>query len=106
MPINLTIPTGTFDRDSHFAFEYTDRKGNARRSEGYVFDCAQEGVTYLMQSAACLQSSYSDTDRQHLDRIYNGPDVVRHGDAVTINGKPYTVKVLGNYSDAGRFIPA
>lgn len=104
--ITLTIPTSTFDRAARFAFEYLDYKKQPTRAEGYLFYDDQADEMFLMKSATCLQGSYSDDDRAHIDRIYRGADVVRHGDAVLVDGKPYTVKVLGNYSDAGRLIPA
>lgn len=105
MTIELTIPADTFDRAARFAFEFTNYKKQAERAEGYVFydDAADE--MFLMKSATCLQSHYTDEDRAQIQRIYHGEQVVRHGDVVTINGRQYTTKVLGNYSDAGRFIP-
>jgi hypothetical protein len=59
-----------------------------------------------MKRSVSLQSSYTDAERAQIDRIYRGAEVVRNGDSVTVDGKPHTVKVLGNYSDAGRLIPA
>ena len=106
MTITLTMPTDNFDREARFAFEYLDYKKRPQRGEGYLFYSKQENQMYLMKRSASLQSSYTDEERAHIDRIYNGPQVVRDGDSVTVNGKAYTVKVLGNYSDAGRLIPA
>jgi len=106
MTINLTIPTDNFDRAAGFAFEYLDYKKQPQRAEGYLFYDEEGDTMYLMKRAVSLQSSYTDAERAQIDRIYRGPQVVRNGDSVTVDGKPYTVKVLGNYSDAGRLIPA
>ena len=105
-PIELTIPASNFDRAARFAFEYLDYKKCPTRGEGYLFYDDINDEMFLMKSAACIQSHYSDEERAHTARIYRGEQVVRHGDTVSVNGKIYTVKILGNYSDAGRLIPA
>jgi len=106
MTINLTMPTDNFDRAAGFAFEYLDYKKQPQRAEGYLFYDEEGDTMYLMKRSVSLQSSYTDAERAQIDRIYRGAEVVRNGDSVTVDGKPYTVKVLGNYSDAGRLIPA
>lgn len=106
MIINLTMPADNFDRASSFAFEYIDYKKQPQRAEGYLFYSKQEEQMYLMKRSVSLQSSYTDAERAHIDRIYNGEQVVRDGDTVTVYGKTFKVKILGNYSDAGRLIPA
>jgi hypothetical protein len=104
--ITLNIPTDNFDRAAGFAFEYMDYKKQPQRAEGYLFYSAQEDTMYLMKRAVSIQSSYTDAERAHTHRIYCGDAVVRNGDSVMVDGKAYTVKILGNYSDAGRLIPA
>jgi hypothetical protein len=106
MTIELTIPANTFDNDAHFAFEYLNYKKQPTRGEGYLFYADDEEQFYIMQCGACIKSSYTDADRALTDRIYRGEQVVRNGDTVTVAGNAYTVKILGNYSDAGRLIPA
>lgn len=106
MTIELTIPANTFDDDAHFAFEYLNYKKQPTRGEGYLFYAKDEGQFYIMKCGACLKSSYTDADRALTDRIYRGEQVVRDGDTVTVSGNAYTVKILGNYSNAGRLIPA
>lgn len=106
MTIELTIPADNFDRGARFAFEYLNYKKEPTRGEGYLFYAKDEGQFYILKIGGCLQSSYTDAERAHIDRIYRGEQVVRNGDSVTVDGKQYTVKILGNYSDAGRLIPA
>ena len=106
MTIELTIPADNFDRAARFAFEYLNYKKQPTRGEGYLFYDDSEDQFYILQCASCLQSSYTDAERAHTDRIYRGEQVVRSGDSVTVAGKAFTVKILGNYSDAGRLIPA
>ena len=103
---DLTFPTDTFDTAAHFAFEYLNYKKRPTRGEGYLFHDIEGGQIYLLKSSVCLKSHYTDADRALTDRIYNGDQVVRDGDTVTVAGKAYTVKILGDYSDAGRLIPA
>lgn len=105
MTIELTYPTSTFDNAAHFAFEYMNWRKEPTRGEGYLFRDDSTGEVFLMKSASMLKSHYTAEDRAHTDRIYRGEQVVRHGDTVLIDGKAHTVKVLGNYSDAGRMIP-
>ena len=104
--ITLNIRANNFDRAASFAFEYINYKKQPQRAEGYLFYSAQEDTLYLMKRPVCLQSSYTDAERAHTDRIYRGEEVVRNGDTVMVGNKPFTVKILGNYSDAGRLIPA
>lgn len=104
--ITLHIPADNFDRAAGFAFEYMDYKKQPQRAEGYLFYSEQDCTMYLMKRTVCIQSSYTDAERAHTDRIYRGDAVVRNGDSVMVDGKPFTVKILGNYSDAGRLIPA
>jgi hypothetical protein len=106
MTIELTIPANNFDNDAHFAFEYLNYKKEPTRGEGYLFYAGDEGQFYIMKCGATLKSSYTDADRALTNRIYRGEQVVRNGDTVTVAGNTYTVKILGNYSDAGRLIPA
>lgn len=106
MTIELTMPTSNFDRDARFAFEYLDYKKQPTRGEGYLFYAKDEDQLYIMKRGGCIQASYTAEERAHIDRIYRGDAVVRDGDIVTVDGKAYTVKILGNYSDAGRLIPA
>ena len=106
MSIELPIPANTFDRDAHFAFEYLNYKKQPSRGEGYVFHDDVADEWFILQTASCLKDSYTAEDRAHLDRIFRGEQVLRTGDSVTVNGKAFTVKILGDYSDAGRLIPA
>ena len=104
--LSLTYPTDNFDRAAGFAFTYLDYKKNLQRAEGRLFRDDTDGQIYIMQRSACIQASYTQEERNHIERIAYGPDVVNHGDSVEVDGKTYTVKILGNYSDAGRLIPA
>jgi hypothetical protein len=106
MAIELIIPVNNFDNDAHFAFEYLNWKKQPTRGEGYLFYAKDEAQFYIMKCCECIKSSYAVADSALTDRIYYGEQVVRNGDTVTVAGKAYTVKILGNYSDAGRLIPA
>ena len=64
----------------------------------HLFDGRYVGL----QSAACLQSSYSQEQIKANNRMYN-LEPIAHGDKVTINGKTYVANVKGNYSDCIEF---
>jgi hypothetical protein len=103
--MNLTFPRDNFDQDSTFAFEYKGFRGNPCVATGYLFRGDTDGQIYLMKQSACLKDSYTAKDDEERARL-NAQTPVKHGDTVTLEGKDYTVKILGNYSDAGRLIPA
>jgi len=107
--ITLTFPTSTFDTAAHFAFETaTKRFGEVKheRHEGYLFRDDTDGQIYVMKCATTLKSEYTDADRALTQRIYYGEECLRTGDQVEVEGKIYTVKILGIFSDAGRLIAA
>jgi hypothetical protein len=104
--ITLTFPANNFDRAAGFAFIYLDYKKQPQRAEGYLFLDESDGQIYIMKRAACIQATYTQEERDHIDRIYYGPEVVKDGDTVQVDDHLYTVKILGNYSDAGRLIAA
>ena len=98
----LTFPADTFDKPAHFAFEYLDFRKRPTRGEGYLFRDDEDGQVYLMKASACLKDHYTAADRAHTDRIYVTETPVRDGDVVEVEGQRYRVRILGNYSDAGR----
>lgn len=99
----LNFPRDNFDQDNTFTFAYRGARGIERTATGYLFDGEEEGL-YIMKQSACLKDQYTDADRAESARL-NAMTPVRDGDEVTLNGKQYRVKILGNYSDAGRLIP-
>lgn len=103
MTIVLNIKTDSFDQDNTFTFAFTGSRGQERVRTGYVADFEDEGM-YIMQRSACLKAVYTDKDREETARL-NAMNPIRTGDIVEINGKQYSVKILGDYSDAGRLIP-
>ena len=104
MTTTLSFPSDTFDKAARFAFEYLNYRKEPVRGEGYLFNDKTTGQIFIMKCPSSLQSHYSADEIAHSDRIYRGNDVVVHGDTVNVGGKQYLVKILGNYSDAGRLI--
>ena len=96
----LTIAEDYFDTAADFTFEYKGYAGRTCTASGYLFQ-SSDGQIYLMKNSAVLKSQYSDEDRAERARL-NSMDPVRDGDTVTVSGKQYKVKILGNFSDAGR----
>ena len=104
MIMTLTFPSDTLDKTASFAFEYFNYRKEPVRGEGYLFNDETTGQIFLMKCPSSLQSHYSAAEIAHNERIYRGDNVVTHGDTVSVGGKQYLVKILGNYSDAGRLI--
>ena len=96
----LTIAQDSFDTAADFTFEYKGYAGRTCTASGYLFQ-STDGQIYLMKNSAVLKSHYSDEDRAERARL-NSMEPVRDGDTVTVSGKQYKVKILGNFSDAGR----
>lgn len=94
----LNFPRDNFDQDNTFTFAY-HRRGQERTATGYLFK--DEGVIYIMQKSACLKSAYTAKDVEERARL-NAMTPVRDGDVVEVEGQQYEVRILGNYSDAGR----
>ncbi len=90
-----------------FPFEYKDYKGNPATGTGYIFDNRDDLLdpsVYLMQKSVVIKSEYTQADRDLIQRIYHDESPVKHGDIVKYDGDLYQVRILGNYSDAGRLI--
>ena len=100
--ITLTATTDNFDQDNTFTFEYAGSRGRTFTATGYLADFGDEGI-YIMKNSACLKSHYTPKDEEERARL-NAMQPVRNGDCVMFNGKQYTVKILGNFSNAGRLI--
>ena len=102
MTMTLNFPRDHFDQDNTFTFAYQGIRGQECTATGYLFK--EERVIYLMKKTACLKSEYTAKDYEERVRL-SAQVPVRHGDVVEVDGKQYTVKILGNYKDAGRLIP-
>ncbi len=99
----LNFPTDNFDRQATFRFAFKGFRGVSTRT-GYLFFADDVNKIYVMQKSACLKSQYSDAEIAELDRLNNSTPIAT-GDVVEVNGKQYTVKINGDYSDAGFLIP-
>lgn len=73
-------------------------------ARGYIFAAEDEGRVFIMKHASVLKDHYTEADREY-SRKMNAMTPLRDGDEVLYDGKPHKVKILGNYSDAGRLVP-
>jgi hypothetical protein len=96
----LNFPRDNFDQDNTFAFVCKGFRGNDCIATGYLFNSEDEGKIYVMKQSACLKSAYTAKDDEERARL-SAQAPVRNGDIVEVGGHQYTVKILGNYSDAG-----
>ena len=104
MTTKLNFRTNIQDQDNTFTFVYKNSRGQERTGTGYLFDGEQEGI-FIMQQSACIKSHYTQKDREESARL-QAMTPLRTGDIVELEGKTYTVQINGNYSDAGKLIPA
>ena len=102
--MNLNFPKQVNDQDTTFRFAFNNHRGVEQSRTGYLFDDTQENVIYILQTGVMIQDVYSEKDVEERNRL-NAQVPVRHDDVVEVEGKQYTVKILGNYSDAGRLVP-
>lgn len=100
----LNFPRDNFDQDNTFAFAYQGTWGIDRIATGYLFKSAEDGQIFIMKQSACLKDGYTDADRAERLRL-DAQIPLRTNDVVTVDGKNYRVRILGNYSDAGRLDP-
>jgi hypothetical protein len=92
----------TFHYEAQFTFVLKDYKGRPSTRTGYIFKDTDK--VYLMQKSAMLQNTYSEEQIANRNRL-NSMTPVANGDTVMFEGKPHTVKINGDYSDAGALIP-
>ncbi|UTS52020.1 hypothetical protein [Synechococcus phage BUCT-ZZ01] len=104
MTQQLNYMADNFDQENTFSFEYVGFRGVTRRATGYLFNCEKENKIYILQKSAYIKSHYTEADNAERTRL-NTMTAVKTGDIVEVEGKKYEVKILGDYSDAGRLIP-
>jgi hypothetical protein len=63
---------------------------------------AGDGILWAMQHSACIASSYSAEEIAERNRL-NAEPALQNGEIVTIEGRTYRVRVLGDYSNAALF---
>lgn len=103
----LNLSTDTFDQDNTFIVEHVTARRIRRMTVSLLCDYKTEGdgIMWGLQKGVCLKSSYTDKDRAETARL-KSMEPVRHGDVVTIEGRQYKARVLGDYSDCVVFDPA
>lgn len=101
-----TYTTNRADRvkAKSFVAQHTARNGKVRQMTVTAVDFGDEGI-FLMQYGAMIKAHYSAEDIAEIDRL-NAMVPVADGEVVQDkNGKQYTVKINGDFSDAGHLIP-
>lgn len=98
--IELSPLRDSFDQDNTFSFAYPGVRGIERQAAGYLLR-DDDGQIYIMKQADCIKDTYTDADRAEQLRL-DAQTPLRTGDLVTVDGQQYRVRILGNYSDAGR----
>lgn len=104
MPRTIALSTGTFDRTNTFRVD-VGKRFHATCSLHRDYQKQGDGIYWAMQHAACISSHYSDEEIAEKDRLASEAPL-QNGDTVLIDGNSYTVRVLGDYSNAAIFDPA
>ena len=72
----------------------------------YILDARKrDNTVYIMKRPSCLKDRYTDADQAETDRL-NSTNPLKTGDVVLYDGQKCTVKMRGDYMDAGRLVPA
>ena len=103
MTRTLILHTDNFDQINTFNVD-VGKKYPARCSLYRDYETQGDGIYWAMQHGACVKSHYTDDDRAETQRL-SRETPVRKGDTVIIDGKPYTVRVFGDYSNCAIFDP-
>lgn len=73
-----------------------------RRKTCYlIFD---EGKYWVMQRPSMLRDTYTEAELSELGRLRD-MQALTDGDKITVDGREYTLKVQGDYSDLGYLVP-
>lgn len=91
-----------FDQINTFKIEIVSPRRTVTRT-AYLVDFESEGQIYIMLHAVCLKSKYTEADVAEIDRLAS-EEPIRNGDTVIYQGEKYRVKIIGEYSDAGRLV--
>lgn len=100
--MTLTLSTGSFDQTNTFEVEFLGVRGKLRRKTcSLMLDYKKpgDGIFWGVSACSVLKDVYTDADVAERERLA-AQEPVRHGDVVTIQGKPFTARVLGDFSDA------
>jgi len=105
MPRTLTIHTDNFDTVNTFRVDVGKGKFPATCSLYCGYQKAEDGIYWALQHAACVAAHYSDDEIAEKKRL-NEETPLQNGDTILIEGSPYTVRVLGDFSNCALFDPA
>ena len=100
----LKFSTDSFDQDNTFTIECKGfkRMKNIRASLHIGYQKDGDGIIWAMQKSSCLKDQYTAKDMEESARL-NSMTPLRNGDSVMIEGKEYTIRVKGDYSDCAIF---
>lgn len=102
----LTLALDSFDQDNTFTIEVVKprRTLTIRAILCRDYQKQGDGILWAMQKSACLKSHYTPKDEEERARL-NAMRPLQHGDTVTIEGKPYKARILGDFSNCAIFDP-
>jgi hypothetical protein len=102
----ISFPTDNFDQVNTFTLNAGKRSTfPARCSLHRDYEKVGDGVLWAMQHSGCIKSTYTDDDRAESARL-QAETPLTNGETVLIDGSLFTVRVLGDFSDAAIFDPA
>lgn len=103
---NLNISTETLDQDNTFVIEVVKPRRTVRITAVVQRDYQKvgDGILWAMKKSAALKSQYTEKDTEERNRL-NTMEPIRTGDTVLIEGKQYTARIKGDFSDCAIFDP-
>lgn len=91
-------------KDNTFTCEVETSRGT-HKITCYLLDARKkDGTVYIMKRPACLKAQYTADDKAETERL-NSTKPLKTGDVVLYDGRRWTVKMRGDYMDAGRLVP-
>jgi hypothetical protein len=103
--IALEFRADRFDKSKNFRFQFEGSCNSMQERTGYLFLSKHNGVETIcvMQTSAVIKDGYSQEEIEQRKRL-SATNPIASGDVVTVKGAEYTVKILGDYADAGYLV--
>lgn len=98
----LTLSTGSFDQDNTFSISKL-KYSRCKLFKDYKQD--GDGIYWVMLCSAMLKAEYTDKDHEESARLSDPANAVDDGEIVTVDGKQFKIRVLGQYSDCAILDP-
>ena len=69
------------------------------------YQTKDDGVHWALQRSAMIKAHYTAEDHRESAE-FNAAPLLNSGDIIQIDGKPFKVRIMGDYMDCAMFDPA